>query len=140
MKRKKLAGKALADRRASQEAEWVRRRRIRDEFRAGLEAEVVALPAGPARSTLLDSAAACHLEIAITSERQVQGRASQKALQRAALARSELRRVLRALGLIADSGEATGTNGDAAPPANATDAERLEWSRRYVERPLVAAP
>jgi hypothetical protein len=135
MKRKKLDLKAAAAARGVREKEWERRRRIRDNYRGGLEAEVKALPGGPVRDSLLDSAAGAFLEITLVSERLVRGRASQKSLQRAALARSELRRLLRALGLIADSGEQQ-RDDTSGPPPGATEQERREWSRRYVENAL----
>jgi hypothetical protein len=90
---------------------------------------------------LLSAAASAQLEIETTTAQFAAGRASSKALERLGNARGEMRRTLQALGLITSDGE-TGTNGD-APPPNATEEERREWSRRYVERPFevkVAAP
>jgi hypothetical protein len=78
-------------------------------YRQALEGELVGIggnPALPSMQALLDSATSAHLEISRTTKRFVHGAASAKAMHRLGLARSELRRALRALGLIADSGEA----------------------------------
>ena len=86
-----------------------------------------------ATEALLDSAVSAHIEIARTSKQFIEGRASAKAMHRLGLARSELRRALRALGLIADSGEP-----DAAPPSGPTLADiQKEYDAR--ERSEVAS-
>lgn len=111
------------------------RQRHAKEYRSALEAELIAAGGDPlAASTwsLLDSAVSAHIEIRKTTERFVRGTAHSKAMLRLQFARSELRRALRALGLIRDSGDADADNPN-EPPPNATDEERRAWSQNYVE-------
>jgi hypothetical protein len=120
-------------------AERIRAREERAEraraYRLALEAELVATggnPASASATALLDSAVSAHLEIAKTTQRFIHGSAHNKAMLRLQFARSELRRALRALGLIRDSGDADADDPN-APPPNATDEEKRAWSQRYVE-------
>jgi hypothetical protein len=89
-------------------------------------------PIAASDQALLAVASSALLEVELTTARLVAGRARSKALKNLGFARSELRRCLRSLGLIANDGESV-TNGDAAPPPGATDAEKVAWSRRYVD-------
>ena len=73
---------------------------------------------------LIDSAVSATVQIAVTTRQFLAGRASAKAMLRLGNARSELRRCLRSLGLVADSGEA-GTNGANAPPPGAPTDESM---------------
>ena len=99
-------------------------------FRHGLEAQYrasVGAPGGAlsaAVEALLSAAVSAHVEIAVTTERFLQGRASSKSLTRLGLCRSELRRALRALNL-ADSGEA-----GAAPTGPTIEDLKAEYAAR----------
>jgi hypothetical protein len=98
-------------------------------------AEHVEIP--PSDQALLSASASALLEIELTTARLAAGRAHAKALKSLGFARSELRRSLRALGMVGDSGE---QREDAnAPPRGATEDERCEWSRKYVEGALAEA-
>ena len=62
-------------------------------------------PIPAADSVVLASAVSASFEIERTTAQLVAGRAQQKALDRLGFARSELRRCLRSLGMVGDSGE-----------------------------------
>ena len=127
-----LAGKATAQ--ADREARALASRRaLEAEFRkaTGVPAGE---PIGEAYAALLAVASSALVEIERTTTQMLAGRARAKAMANLAAARSELRRCLRALGLIGTDGE--GTNGDSAPPPGATEEQKREWSRKYVENRL----
>jgi hypothetical protein len=62
----------------------------------------------------------------------VKGCARPASVKSLGFARSELRRCLRSLGMVGDSGEQR-EDPSSGPPANATDEMKREWSRKYVE-------
>jgi hypothetical protein len=100
-----------------------RRMALAEQFRARLDAE--ALGSGIAREALIDSAVSCYVEISELSTRFMRGRASEKDQQRLGLARGQLYRLLRALGLVACAPD---DGGPSAP--NGTGAESLaDWAR-----------
>jgi hypothetical protein len=82
-------------------------------------------PIGAADESLLRSAVSASLEIHITTDRLVAGHANQKSLKSVGLARSELRRCLRSLGMIGDSGEPP-ADPNAPPPGAPTDESMAE--------------
>ena len=74
---------------------------------------------------LLKAAVSAATEISITTSRLIQGHAHQKALKNLGLARSELRRALRALGLVANDGESS-----AAPTGPTIEDLKKEYAER----------
>jgi hypothetical protein len=87
----------------------------------------------PADRALLAAAVSASIEIERTTSQMVAGRARAKALKSLGFARSELRRSLRSLGLIANDAE-TGTNGD----TGSVTVDDLK--REYAARAAVGAP
>ena len=87
-------------------------------------------PLPAADQELLKAAVSSAVEIDITTSRLVAGQARPASMKSLGFARSELRRCLRSLGMIGDSGELPADPN--APPPGATDEERRAWSQRYV--------
>jgi hypothetical protein len=84
-------------------ATFERRTRLANEFRKQLRAE---LPnASAAQSSLIDSAVICHVQIHELGARYLQGRAGVEDVRRLSLARGQLSRVLRQLGLVTGPAE-----------------------------------
>jgi hypothetical protein len=77
-------------------------------------------PINPADELLLQAAVSAALEISVTTARLVHGCARPKGMRNLGAARGELRRALRSLGMIGDSGDA-GTNDDNVMPRPPTD-------------------
>ncbi len=94
LQRKRHSAMVMASFRAAQ----ARRRKIADDFRARLMAEV-----GPgasiAREALIDTAVSAYVEISETSARFLHCRASGDSLARLSIARGQLTRTLRLLGV-----------------------------------------
>jgi hypothetical protein len=136
LKTNRLEEDQRARARAARDKGQAERARLAASFRQSLEAQFrdsIGAPEGAlsaAVEALLSAAVSAHIEIRVTTERFLLGRASNKSLHRLGLARSELRRALRSLGL-ADSGEQR--DDPNAPPPGASDEEKREWSRRYVD-------
>jgi hypothetical protein len=118
-------------------AERIRARQERAErarvYRAALETEVRAAgrdPVAPSMQALLDSATSAHLEIAKTTAQFVHGSVHAKSMLRLQFARSELRRALRALGLIRDDAESRNDD-QTAPPAAPTEEAMADVVARF---------
>lgn len=88
---------------------------------------------------MIATAVSAYLDVVEISSRFIRGVASDKALQRLGLARSELRRSLRALGVVSvdaepDESATVATDTTASqPPKNATPAQLRVWSAGYVQ-------
>jgi hypothetical protein len=124
--------------RAARDKGQAERARLAASFRQSLEAqfrESIGIhdePLSAAVEALLSAAVSAHVEVVTTTQRFLAGRASSKALHRLGLARSELRRALRALKL-ADGGESS-----AAPGGVTIDDLKKEYAEREREAAGVA--
>jgi hypothetical protein len=115
------------------------REAIAANFRAGLAKELQ-IDGSASQAALIDAAVSAHLEISVVSLRFVRGRATADELSGARLARGQLVRALRALGVGKKaSGAASDPSGiGPAPDTSAPLEERQAWSRRYVAAVLEA--
>jgi hypothetical protein len=112
---------AVAARRRA--ATLARRTRLADEFREQLRRDLPTPTA--AQSALIESAVICRVQIAELSTRYLQGRLGNLESTRLSLARGQLSRLLKQLGLV---------GGSAEPEENEPGAALAEWARQRRER------
>ncbi len=125
-----------------------RRRALAADFRARLLADLEArgIALGIGQDALVDAATSCYVEIQEVSQLFLRCKASGKQLTQLGLARGQLARTLRLLGLAHDPsssvdagqvtvGTASGNAPTAAlPPKHATPEQLRQWSEGYVDR------
>ena len=120
-KRQRHSAMVLANTRATQ----ARRRKLADDFRARLLAEI-----GPgksiAREALIDTAVSAYVEIVEISARFIHCRASGEAMSRLSIARGQLQRTLRMLGVAPHN---AGDDPDTPPRGGVADYMRMRGER-----------